>query len=546
MARDPTLERRRSAIPASQRLEPPLSSTHPAIVTVHEWDTDSDEAFLIMEHVDGASLAELLDDSGPLDLDEAAAALDAVFSAVEFAHENGVLHLDLKPQNVLVARDGRVKVADFGISALSTAAGHAASYGGTPGYMPPEQLRGEPVDARTDVWALGALAFELLTDANPFVSDSAEGALFRIEVAEPSSPRDFDSGLSPEIDDVIMTALAPDPAERYPSVTHLAASLLPLLGDEREGRSELRARVQELVVEVESEPGRPSWERLGLWDRSRPYAMVLARIAGAGTAAWMSWFGIAAAGLPGAPALVGAALAGLAGALAPALGVALGVLLFVSGLLAEGAYVTAIALLALASAYWWFVARRDAAAALLPLAAPVLGVFHVSLATPFLAGFVLAPLQAALASLAGGALCVLAWAASPAAMAFADVDWHLLADPLVAASSIEPVVGERLHLAWTTPFTYVVLLSWALAAAAMSLACRRASRPAAFLGAGVAALTLWGGYALAGWIASSGGEAAALLGWETVREPFARQMTASLILVVLIIAAGPPVRPEEE
>ena len=90
---------------------------HPAIVTVYDFDTDEDEAFLIMELIDGASLEEILAElAGPLNLDEAAAVLGPVFDAVEFAHANGVLHLDLKPANVLVDRDGRVKVADFGVS----------------------------------------------------------------------------------------------------------------------------------------------------------------------------------------------------------------------------------------------------------------------------------------------------------------------------------------------------------------------------------------------------------------------------------------------
>ena len=95
---------------------------HPAIVTVYDFETDADEAFLIMEHVDGASLERVLDDvGGALTLDEAAAVIDAVSSALSFAHDNGVLHLDIKPANVLVTRDGRVKVADFGMAALSSA-----------------------------------------------------------------------------------------------------------------------------------------------------------------------------------------------------------------------------------------------------------------------------------------------------------------------------------------------------------------------------------------------------------------------------------------
>ncbi|HSK48720.1 MAG TPA: serine/threonine-protein kinase, partial [Coriobacteriia bacterium] len=159
---------------------------HPNIVTVFDFDADADEAFLVMEHVDGASLGDLLDDvGGPLTVDEAATLLSDVSSAIEFAHENGVLHLDIKPENVLVTRDGRAKVADFGIAELSSLAGHEAAFGGTPGYMPLEQLAGEAVTERTDEWALAVLAYEALTAENPFAEDGVGASAARLEAFEP-------------------------------------------------------------------------------------------------------------------------------------------------------------------------------------------------------------------------------------------------------------------------------------------------------------------------------------------------------------------------
>nr|MDA3936803.1 serine/threonine-protein kinase [Actinomycetota bacterium] len=182
---------------------------HPSIVTVYEWDTDSDEAFIIMEFVDGATLADILDAEGALSVDQAAAALEAVSSAIAFAHDNGVLHLDIKPENVLVTRDGRVKVADFGVSTLSAAMGHGVAEGGTLGYMPPEQLSGGEVDERTDEWALASVLYECLTDANPFGSDSIEGALFKAEVVEPAPPSEFTPELVASIDVVLLAAMLP-------------------------------------------------------------------------------------------------------------------------------------------------------------------------------------------------------------------------------------------------------------------------------------------------------------------------------------------------
>ncbi|MDZ4064158.1 MAG: serine/threonine-protein kinase, partial [Coriobacteriia bacterium] len=174
---------------------------HPEIVVVHEWDTDEDEAFLVMEHVNGISLADILDETGvPLDVDEAAAVLGGVARALAFAHDNGVLHLDIKPANILITRDGRVKVADFGVSALTGLSGRAHGMAGTIGYMPPEQIRAEELDARTDEWALASLAYELLTNANPFDSDSLEGSLFKIENADMPLPSDFEPSLTPGVD----------------------------------------------------------------------------------------------------------------------------------------------------------------------------------------------------------------------------------------------------------------------------------------------------------------------------------------------------------
>ncbi len=391
---------------------------HPDIVTVHEWDTDSDEAFLIMEHVDGASLADLLDDDGALDLDEAAAVLDAVFSAVEFAHENGVLHLDLKPQNVLVSRDGRVKVADLGISALSTAAGHATSYGGTPGYMPPEQIRGEPVDERTDVWALGALAFELLTNANPFISDSAEGALFKIEVAEPSAPSDFDHGLPPEIDDVVMTALAPAPGGPLPvgdalrGLAHAAA-----WATSAPGRRGSRARVagtrgRRHRPRKSARPGTasdcgtgPARTRRLLAPRSRAPSRPVG---------WRG-SGLSALGLSRTARRRGRRARRARG----------------RARARRSASLSASAVLGGTRRLERLRDRRRSCSCSrpptggssrgatppqrsCPLAAPVLGVAHLSLATPFLAGFVLAPAASRRSPRSPAARsCVLAWAASP-------------------------------------------------------------------------------------------------------------------------------------
>ena len=139
--------------------------THPNIVTVHDFAVDDRYAYIVMEYVDGVTLAELMArvEGGVLIWCEVAHVLRSVAAALAYAHDNGVLHLDIKPANVMVARDGSVKLADFGMASIASAAGWGGARGGTVGYMPPEQLTGDLVDERTDVFALAAVCYEALT-----------------------------------------------------------------------------------------------------------------------------------------------------------------------------------------------------------------------------------------------------------------------------------------------------------------------------------------------------------------------------------------------
>ncbi len=157
--------------------------THPNIVTIHDFEVDEQFAYLVMEYVDGLTLAELIArvEGGVLVYDEVANVLDSVASALAYAHENGVLHLDIKPGNVMIDRSGAVKLGDFGMATLMSAAGWGGARGGTVGYMPPEQLTGELVDERTDVFALATVCYEALTGVSPFAASTAAQSLKLIE-----------------------------------------------------------------------------------------------------------------------------------------------------------------------------------------------------------------------------------------------------------------------------------------------------------------------------------------------------------------------------
>jgi hypothetical protein len=512
---------------------------HPAIVTVFDFDLDADEAFIVMEHVDGSSLSEILDRLGePLTLDECAAIADAVSSALTFAHDNGVLHLDIKPDNVLVARDGRVKVADFGMAALSSASGHGPAWGGTVGYMPLEQLEGQRVSARTDEWALASMLYEALTGDNPFVESSPQAGIVRLEVNDVAAPSTVTGDLPPELDDVLLAALGLRPSDRYPSVAEFAEELLPLLGDVQGGRESLACVVDDITDESESDSVAPSLSDVGLWDRlAGRLGGVLLRGSAAVEAGWLSWAGLTGTSLE-RPALWAAiALVSAAGLLAPSLGVLLGIGCLVAGLITSGAVVVASAVVLGTGVWWWFVARRDPGAAVLPLAAPVLAAGFAGTAQPLIAGFALRrPASAAVTGLFGGVLAVSASALSAQSAPYL---WVWLPD--AASPERYDLAMNSLRVLWTSWPVYLALLGWPAAAALMSWACRRATRPSAALGAVGGGAVLAFAYLLAD-------EAGQRLGIEQrwMSPQAGGALLGSLILVLLVVALGPPLRAEED
>ncbi|MDI6900598.1 MAG: serine/threonine-protein kinase [Anaerosomatales bacterium] len=501
---------------------------HPEIVTVHEWDSDEHAAYLVMEHIDGLSLAELLDAiDTPLDADEAAAVVGALARAIGFAHENGVLHLDIKPQNVLITRDGRVKVADFGVAALTDVTGRARSFAGTIGYMPPEQIRSEPVDERTDEWAFAALAYEALTLALPFDSESAEGSLFRIEHADMPAPSEFEPSLGPGIDTVLLAALAPEPEERYQSATEFAAALLDHLGDAEAGRESLAELVSSLAAEEDGgfEPGASG---LGLWDRLARWAPVARRAWAAALCGWLAWAGLGAFSLEQAALLGATALVALAAAIVPALGLALGLGAFAAGLFATD-LAGGIVFLVMAGAVWAWAGRRGEGDSLLPATAPALGVARLGLAAPLLAGYVFGPARAAVSGAASAVALMAASAATGGRAPYLAVDPAFFSAPWDGAIMAANLRG----LFAVGPL--VAALAWAGAGAIASLLCARGTRGGAVAGIVLGAAALGLGYL--GWQTLAGG------GAFDVDEALV-SAGASAMLLAAVIAAGPPTRGE--
>lgn len=500
---------------------------HPNIVTVYEWDTDDDEAFLIMEHVDGASLEDVLCEYAPLDLDEAASVIAQVADAVSYAHDNGVLHLDLKPDNVLVTRDGLVKVGDFGVASLTNAAGQAISAGGTLGYMPPEQLRGEDVDVRTDVWAFASVAFQVLTGAVPFAAASVEGALFKAERTGVPSPREFVRELPAEIDAVLMDALEPDPDIRPESVRELADALLESLGDPKAGREKLGRLVEALVAEDEPEDEAEEVAALGLWDRLAYRSDLGTRLSCVGAAAWLAWSGAVAVGFGPGPGAVALLFAAAAAYFAPMLGLGAGIVLLAAGAFATSPLVGAA--VSVIGALWWYgVARVRPAAGAAPVFAPLAGVLRMSPVVPVLSGFFLAGLWEAAAAGAMSGLVLVFVSLAGGSLSLLDVAWPALIAPLAAPGPATTLdMGTILRAA-------TIVGAWAVAAVLSSVGARRGTRGGALAGA------------LCGLVVCGAAVGPWMTGGSQMDTGTLMQVGLASILVMAVIAAGPPVRSSEE
>jgi serine/threonine protein kinase len=200
--------------------------SHPNIVTVHDTGEENGRLFIIMEYVGGGTLKDRM--LPLLAVREVTRIMHEVASALSYAHLMGIVHRDVKPVNVLMDASGRAVLSDFGIAkvlATSAALTHAGAGVGTPEYMSPEQCRGGQVDARSDIYALGVMLYEMLTGHTPFEADNYT-ALAHSHIYEPVPPPSrYNPRISPAVQSVILKALEKEPAQRFQTATDMAATL---------------------------------------------------------------------------------------------------------------------------------------------------------------------------------------------------------------------------------------------------------------------------------------------------------------------------------
>lgn len=200
--------------------------THPNIVVVYDAGEEEGVFYITMEMVEGRSLQTLLDSRQLFPLPRVLRLMEQVCSALDFAHQRNVIHRDIKPANLILTEDDTLKITDFGTAKiLQFGTAQTAHVMGTPSYMSPEQVKGKPVDGRTDIFSLGVILYELMTGEKPFPGRNITTVIYKIVNEDPISPRALDSSIHPGLSAVIERALAKDPAARFQTCGELMEAL---------------------------------------------------------------------------------------------------------------------------------------------------------------------------------------------------------------------------------------------------------------------------------------------------------------------------------
>jgi eukaryotic-like serine/threonine-protein kinase len=285
LARDQTFQAR-----FRREAQSAASLNHPAVVAVYDTGEDMigslSVPYIVMEYVDGRTLRELMHDGRRLLPERALEILDGVLRALEYSHRGGIVHRDIKPGNVMLTRNGEVKVMDFGIArAMSDAQAtmtQTAQVIGTAQYLSPEQARGERVDARSDIYSAGCLMYELLVGRPPFTGESAVAIAYQHVRENPVPPSQLDPEVPAWADAIVLKAMAKDPADRYQSAPEMRADIqramtgLPLAAPTEMMQSTQRMGGATMVAPPtssippyeygdEEEPPRGRGRRVALW-----------------------------------------------------------------------------------------------------------------------------------------------------------------------------------------------------------------------------------------------------------------------------------------
>ncbi|HET8915119.1 MAG TPA: Stk1 family PASTA domain-containing Ser/Thr kinase, partial [Propionibacteriaceae bacterium] len=238
LATDPTFQAR-----FRREAQSAAGLNHPTIVAVYDTGEEIDPLtgvgipYIVMELVEGTTLRDVLREGRKILPERAMELTQGILDALSYSHKAGIVHRDIKPANVMLTPNGGVKVMDFGIARAvadtSATMTQTAAVIGTPQYLSPEQARGETVDARSDLYSAGCVLYELLVSRPPFVGDSPVSVAYQHVREAPTPPSQLDPEITPEIDAVVLKALAKDPADRYQSASDMKADITRLLSGQQ-------------------------------------------------------------------------------------------------------------------------------------------------------------------------------------------------------------------------------------------------------------------------------------------------------------------------
>lgn len=218
-----TYERFRREFTIGQKLN------HPAIPKASALVKSSEGIFIALEYIEGESLRTYVSNNAPLSLNEALSIADQLSEVIAYLHSNGVYHRDLKPENIIIGSDSKIHIIDFGTALLEGTRRVTWRFGsdtfGTPDYMAPEQIQGKRGDARTDIYALGIILYEMLTGTTPFRGDNALAIMNQHLTADPIPPRKFQPSTPLQIEVIILKSIRRNPDERYQSASSLQYDL---------------------------------------------------------------------------------------------------------------------------------------------------------------------------------------------------------------------------------------------------------------------------------------------------------------------------------
>jgi len=205
--------------------------SHPNIVSVHDVGQQGGNTFIAMEYVQGESLHSVLAESRAFSFKEIADLAAQLCSALDYAHEYGIVHRDIKPANIMITRDGRPKITDFGVAKVATTTlTRTGTVVGTPAYMSPEQVTGHPVSGAADQFSLAVMIYQMITGERPFTGENPTTIMYKIVHEEPLKPSALNVMVPARVDEALIRALTKNPEDRYPTCAELADALRDALG----------------------------------------------------------------------------------------------------------------------------------------------------------------------------------------------------------------------------------------------------------------------------------------------------------------------------